>query len=150
AARLLLLLENVAHAGRVLGQSLVILRQFVVADAVFAGQAVRRRRPTSHLAGDLQEAGLQLLCSLVSCPRHLIEHLLEIDPGIGLECREKRRSEWRMGPRKPIERLLAELRRGHEQEALHGAWLNMGKRELLAHKIGADEPYGIVATGIEN
>ena len=56
-----------------------------VADAVLPRQAIGRRYPAHHLAGDLQKATL-LLRGLVGRPRHLVEHLLEIDAGVGLEC----------------------------------------------------------------
>ena len=37
-----------------------------------------------------------------------------------------------MRARQPVERLLAELRRGDEQEALHGARLDLREGQLLA------------------
>ena len=55
-----------------------------------------------------------------------------------------------MDARRPIERLLAELRRGHEQEALHRPCLDPRKRELLGLEVRADLAQRVVPAGIED
>ena len=55
-----------------------------------------------------------------------------------------------MDARRSIESLLAKLRRGDEQETLHGTGLDARERQLLSRKVRAHIAERVVAAGIED
>src|SRR5262249_39329110 len=95
SARLLFGGKQIAHAGRVYHQTTVLdfqRRHACIADAALAGEAMAGRHPAPPLAGNRQEA-IIFLWGLVGRTRHFVEDLLEIDPRISFERREKRGGE---------------------------------------------------------
>ena len=139
AARMLLLGAPAAHPRRV-----------GITEASLARETVGGRHAADDLAGDLQEPITQLQRRVLGGARHLVEHLLEVEVGMRFERRQQRRRERRMRAGWAVERSLPELRRGDEQQPLHGTGLDARERELLALEIGADLVERIIAAGIQD
>jgi hypothetical protein len=106
AARRLLVGEDIADPCGIGGKAFIVggeRSHARIADTVFPGETIRRRRAAHHLARDLLEAGLQLLRRVIGGASHLVHDLLEIDAGISFERGEQRRGEWRMAAHRAVQ-----------------------------------------------
>src|SRR5262245_3400354 len=133
ASNSLLFGQQFAHSRGLTRQAIVLDRKRSdarITNTAGAGKAVGGCLTTHDFARYLRVTGL-FLCRLVGYARHLVHHLLEIDVRVCFQGSKQCRSEWRMRIRQTVERLLAELCGGDEQQAAPVARLNLLERELL-------------------